>query len=99
MGFDVYKGAFSKYPSLQGASVDAGYRSTFELNMESVGMKTTVSKKDKTQWIVLPKRWIVERAFAWFNGFRRLAKDFEKRTCAAEAMVTIASINRLIRNF
>ena len=41
---------------------------------------------------VLPKRWIVERTFAWLGHFRRLAKDFEIRTEVAENMIHIAML-------
>ena len=37
-----------------------------------------------------PKRWIVERTFAWFNYYRRLARDFERKTSNSESMVYLA---------
>jgi transposase len=40
---------------------------------------------------VLPKRWIVERTFAWFGRCRRLAKDFENRARIAVAFILLAS--------
>jgi transposase len=44
-----------------------------------------------------PKRWIVERTFAWFNRFRRLSRDYEKRTLHSEAMIYLAMITILLR--
>ena len=44
-----------------------------------------------------PKRWVVERTFAWFGRNRRLARDFEATIASAEAWVTIASIRLLSR--
>ena len=41
---------------------------------------------------VLPKRWIVERTFSWFEGFRRLNKDYESKTCTSKTMVQLAMI-------
>jgi len=35
----------------------------------------------------LPKRWIVERTFGWFNWFRRLSKDYELHTTMSEVML------------
>ncbi|MBD0378365.1 MAG: IS5 family transposase [Flavisolibacter sp.] len=41
---------------------------------------------------VLPKRWIVERTFAWLGNFRRLAKDYEKTLHMAKAMILMSAI-------
>ena len=46
---------------------------------------------------VLPKRWIVERTFAWLNRCRKLAKDFENRTRTALTFARLASICLMIR--
>jgi transposase len=48
-------------------------------------------------FVVLPKRWIVERTIAWLNRCRRLAKDFENRTRNALAFVQLASIRLMLR--
>ena len=46
---------------------------------------------------VLPRRWVVERTFAWLGLCRRLAKDWEKSIESAEAWLLIAHIRLLIR--
>jgi len=46
---------------------------------------------------VLPRRWIVERTFAWLGHCRRLAKDFEATIESAVAWITIASIRLITR--
>ena len=46
---------------------------------------------------VLPKRWIVERTFAWFGRYRRLSKDYEHLTESSEAMIYLASIHILLK--
>jgi putative transposase len=46
---------------------------------------------------VLPKRWIVERTFAWLNRQRRLTKDFERLPASSEAFVYVAMIRLMIR--
>jgi len=48
-------------------------------------------------FVVLPRRWVVERTFAWLSRFRRLSKDYERRTTSSEAMVYIASIRRMVK--
>ncbi len=46
---------------------------------------------------VLPRRWIVERAFAWLGRNRRLAKDYEGRTHTTEAFVKVAMVGLMLR--
>lgn len=46
---------------------------------------------------LLPRRWVVERTFAWFGRCRRLAKDFEASIASAEAWLHLASIKLLVR--
>ena len=47
---------------------------------------------------VLPRRWVVERSFAWFTRARRLSKDYERDPNSSEAQVYIASIRLLLRD-
>lgn len=57
-----------------------------------------VKRSDRAKgFVVLPKRWIVERTFAWLGRCRRLAKDFENLTRTAVAFVMLASIRLMIR--
>lgn len=51
-----------------------------------------ISKKISDGFSVLPKRWIVERTFAWLGTFRRLFKDVEILTDTEEAMIQIAML-------
>lgn len=48
-------------------------------------------------FVLLPKRWVVERTFSWLGRWRRLSRDYEHRTDSSEAMVRIASIGRMLR--
>ena len=48
---------------------------------------------DMTGFVVLPKRWIVERTFSWLYRYRRLSKDYEQLPENSEAMILIAMIN------
>src|SRR5512136_968703 len=57
-----------------------------------------VKRSDDTKgFVVLPRRWVVERTFSWFGRNRRLAKDFENLANTLVAFVTIASIQLAVR--
>lgn len=45
---------------------------------------------------VLPRRWIVERTFAWLENSRRLSKDFERTTSSSQAMIHIAMTRLMV---
>jgi transposase len=48
-------------------------------------------------FVLLPRRWVVERTLAWLNRNRRLAKDFEATLASAQAWIYIASVKLLSR--
>jgi putative transposase len=57
-----------------------------------------VRRSDATRgFVVLPKRWIVERTFGWLNRCRRLSKDYEYLTETSEAIIHVAMINLMVR--
>ena len=62
-------------------------------------LKTEIVKRsDKAKgFVVLPKRWIVERTIAWLNRCRSLAKDWENLTRNALAFLHLASIRLMLR--
>src|ERR1035437_3564842 len=75
---------------------------------EMFGYNVEVVKRNELhKFQVLPKRWIVERTFAWLNWSRRLSKDYELLHTSAETMIHIAfahrgiakNHNRLCANF
>lgn len=45
---------------------------------------------------VMPRRWVVERTFAWFEGYRRLSRDYERLPHNSEAMVKLAMIRLML---
>lgn len=52
---------------------------------------------DQKGFVVLHRRWVVERTFAWFGRYRRLSKDYEQLTASSEAMIYLASIHTMLK--
>lgn len=80
-----------KYPNIKGFSADQGYcKTAFEYARDVLKLPLHISKKIKDSFAILPKRWVVERTFAWLGNYRRLSKDFEILPATAENIVRIA---------
>jgi transposase len=56
-----------------------------------------VKRSDVAAFEVLPKRWIVERTFAWISRNRRLARDFERYVTTVTAFIRLAMIRIMLR--
>jgi len=58
-----------------------------------------IVKRDKgvKGFQVLPRRWVVERTFAWLSFYRRLSKDYEVLTETSEAMIYAAMVHLMVR--
>ena len=89
------------FPNLRHLFADRVYRGPKLLDAIAELGKWTIEIVTRSQSVgtfkAEPRRWVVERTFAWFGRSRRLAKDFERTTASAEAWVTIASIRVLSR--
>jgi transposase len=48
-------------------------------------------------YVKLPRRWVVERTFAWLGRYRRNSRDYERLTESSEAMIKVSSIHRMLR--
>jgi len=48
-------------------------------------------------FVILPKRWIVERTFAWINKYRRHSKDYERNTESSKALIHITMTARMLK--
>jgi len=96
-GCTVLERAVWKYFTITGGSADEGYRKTFEIYGTALGLDIHISKKIKSEWSVLPKRWVVERTFGWLNGSRRLSKDYEITVDAQKNYVLISHMATLLK--
>jgi transposase len=89
------------YPWLRHVFADAAYRGPkLDTALDKIGRWTLeiVKRSDAaTGFVLLPRRWVVERTFAWLNRNRRLAKDFEATLESALAWLFLASVKLLIR--
>ena len=88
-----------KYPRLKKIMVDQGYTGELaEWALKTFGwvLKIVVKVAGISGFNVLPKRWIVERTFGWFNFQRRLAKDYELLPCCSEAMIRLSMIRIML---
>jgi putative transposase len=52
---------------------------------------------DQKGFILLPRRWVVERSFAWLGNYRRLSKDYEETLSSSTGMIYLASVHRMLR--
>lgn len=90
--------AFEKYPTISKFCGDEGYRGTFEVDVWwEFGLDVDISERIKPTFEVLPKRWIVERTFAWLGNSRRLSKDYEISVDSSENMLYIANMHLLLK--
>ena len=66
---------------------------------DELGCEIEVVKKKKNRggFHVLPRRWVVERTFAWLGRARRLSKDYERKPVSSAGHVYIASIRLMLR--
>ena len=93
---------FGMFPFLEKLFADSAYQGPiFDLALASIlpSLKIEiVNRSDKASaFVVLPKRWIVERSIAWLNRCRRLAKDWENLNLSAIIFLRLASIRLMLR--
>ena len=80
--------------------VDGGYRGlVIEWVKSRFGylLEVVLRSDDMKGFVVLPRRWVVERTFAWLNNHRRLSKDYERYTKTSETMIQIAMMRLMLR--
>ena len=93
---------FGLYPFLEKLFAGGGYQGPkFRDGLAKAlpGLSVEIVKRPDTAkgFKVLPRRWVVERTFAWLNRCRRLAKDFENLTAMAVAFISLASVRLMLR--
>jgi transposase len=89
------------FPSLARAIADGGYQgeATAAEVRDHAGIPLQIVKRSDTVkgFVVLPKRWIVERTFGWLGRCRRLAKDFENLSRSHATFIILAMIRLMLQ--
>jgi putative transposase len=96
----VLRRAFGRFPRLQRIWADQGYKAHFVEWARAIGgwvVDIVVRPEGVTGFRVLPRRWVVERTFAWLGRCRRLSKDYEGLPETSEAWIRIAMIHLMIK--
>lgn len=90
-----------KFPRLVRIWVDGGYEGKdFMCSVMDLiaGFLKTIKRSDTAKgFVLLPRRWVVERTFGWLNWYRRLSKDYECLPETSEAMIQVAMIHIMFR--
>ena len=93
---------FGMFPFLLKLYADGGYqgpkfRAALKKIMAQVNVEIVKRSDQARAFVVLPRRWVVERTFAWLGRCRRLAKDWENLNRKALAFLRLASIRLMLR--
>jgi transposase len=93
---------FGAFPFLLKLYADGGYqgpgfRDAVAKVLKQVNVEIVKRSDQAKGFVVLPKRWVVERTFAWLGRCRRLAKDWECLNRKALAFLRLASIRFMLR--
>ena len=96
-GHFVLQGIREKYKRLKVVFADSAYGKCglpeWAKQTCRVILQTVLRPVHAKGFVILPKRWVVERTFAWMNRHRRLSKDYERLTENSEAVMYIAMID------
>jgi putative transposase len=98
--FERIKGvSYNRHCRLTKIWADGAYEDIVEWVKLMLGWTLQIVRRPTAAkgWVVLPRRWIVERTFGWLGRYRRLSRDFEHTVQSSEAMVYIASIRRMLK--
>jgi transposase len=99
-GEALLRQARRRFPFIERIIGDGGYQGpkmTAPVARTGPWTLEIVKRSDLPRFVVLPKRWIVERTLAWISRNRRLSRDYERHTRKAAALVRLAMIRLMLR--
>lgn len=85
------------FPFVELAFADSAYAADRVADATSIAIEIVRKPANQIGFAVHPRRWVVERCFAWLNRNRRLAKDFETTIASATSFLYAASAMPLVR--
>ena len=97
---DLLRRVRRRFPFITRVFADAGYQGPkMAKAIAATGSwKIEIVKRSELhRFVVAPKRWIVERTFAWISRNRRLARDFERYATTVAAFVRLAMIRLMLK--
>ena len=97
---ELLRTARRSFPFITRIFADAGYQGPKMAKVVADTGRWTiviVKRSDAHRFVVLPKRWIVERTFAWISRNRRLARDFERYARTVVAFIRLAMIRLMLK--
>jgi putative transposase len=96
----LLRSARRRFPFIERIFADAGYQGPKAARLVAATGEWAleiVKRRDAHRFVVLPKRWVVERTFAWMSRNRRLARDFERYADTVAAFCRLAMIRLMLR--
>jgi putative transposase len=95
----IKKNVHNRWCRLKLIWADGGYEDIVPWVKQHCGWKLEIVRRPAGTkgFQVLPRRWVVERSFAWLTRNRRLSKDYERKTASSEAMIYAASVRLLTK--
>ena len=88
------------WTTLQKLWADRGYTGDLGARLQQhygIDLEIVTKADDQVAFVVLPRRWVVERSIAWYGRARRLSKDYEHLTEYSESWIYLASIMFLLQ--
>jgi transposase len=98
----VLRRSRARFPFVERVFADGGYGGklvTWAKAKAHIAIEVVRRLPFMTGFVVLRRRWVVERTFAWIMKCRRLVRDYEQLTEVAETLITIAASATLIRRW
>lgn len=93
----ILKASPARFPFIRRVFADAGYAGKKVAATTCITIEIVRKQPGQVGFAVQPRRWVVERFFAWINRNRRLAKDFEAQAASAQAFLYAAAVITLLR--